>query len=28
MFSNIFASLLVGCLTALFTYWLNTRNKK
>ncbi|MDG2545213.1 type I toxin-antitoxin system Fst family toxin [Lactiplantibacillus plantarum] len=28
MWSTILAPLLVACLSTLFEYWLNTRNKK
>ncbi|HFQ8122353.1 TPA: type I toxin-antitoxin system Fst family toxin [Enterococcus faecium] len=28
MFTNFICSLLVGILSALFSYWLNNRNKK
>ncbi|MGK3830719.1 type I toxin-antitoxin system Fst family toxin [Enterococcus faecium] len=28
MFTNFICSLLVGLLSALFSYWLNKRNKK
>ncbi|XIP96916.1 type I toxin-antitoxin system Fst family toxin (plasmid) [Enterococcus faecium] len=28
MFTNFICSLLVGVFSALFSYWLNNRNKK
>ncbi|HCR4999033.1 TPA: type I toxin-antitoxin system Fst family toxin [Enterococcus faecium] len=28
VFNNFICSLLVGLLSALFSYWLNNRNKK